>query len=151
MIILFFVISVVLLIVGLVNWIYYVNEGIGSVMASIGFVLSLIFLFVGIGSVVKVYHANKTIPAQIQMYEEENKEIEKQIETYIKVYDDKYVNFDFEKDDINTLIAMIPSLGSSNLISKQIETYNENRNMIKALKATQIEYNQSKWWLYFGK
>ena len=150
MIILFFVIGIILLIVGLVNWIYYVNEGIGSAMASIGFILALIFLVASIRSVIKIYHADKTIPAQIEMYEEENKEIEKQIETYIKIYDDKYVNFDFEKDDINTLIAAIPSLGSSNLISKQIETYNENRNMIKALKATQIEYNQSKWWLYFG-
>ena len=151
MIILLFVIGVALLIVGLVNWIHYVNEGIGSAMASIGLALSLLFLIVGIRSAVKIYHADKTIPAKIQMYEEENEEIEKRIETYIKVYDDKYANFDFEKDDINSLIAVIPSLGSSNLISKQIETYNDNRNMIKALKATQIEYNQSKWWLYFGK
>lgn len=150
MIILFFIIGIVLLIVGVVKWARDYSEGAGSAMAYIGFLLSIFFLVLGINATVKVYHADKTIPAQIEMYEEENKEIEKQIETYIKIYDDKYVNFDFEKDDINTLIAAIPSLGSSNLISKQIETYNENRNMIKALKATQIEYNQSKWWLYFG-
>ena len=151
MIILLFVIGVALLIVGIFKWTRDVYEGAGSAMAYIGFLLSIFFLILGINSTVKIYHANKTIPTQIQMYEEENEEIEKRIETYIKIYDDKYVNFDFEKDDINSLIAAIPSLGSSNLISKQIETYNDNRDMIKALKATQIEYNQSKWWLYFGK
>lgn len=150
MIILLFIIGVVLLIVGVFKWSRDYYEGVGGAMAYIGFLLSIFFLILGINSAVKIYHANKTIPAQIQMYEEENREIEKQIEAYIRTYDDRYENFDFEKDDINSLIAAIPSLGFSNLISKQIETYNDNRDMIKALKATQIEDNQSKWWLYFG-
>lgn len=96
------------------------------------------------------------IDEQIEMYEDENAQIEQDVSSIIN----EYCRYEKEtmssvSDKTNTessiiLIAAYPELYSSELVKKQIEIYQGNREQIKELKAEKIELKVYRWWLYFG-
>ena len=94
----------------------------------------------------------KTIEYKIEMYEQENTEIESDIEKIVEQYY-KHENATFDMSEINsatTLVQMYPELKSDKLAMKQIDIYKENNDAIKSLKINQINCQKAKWWLYFG-
>lgn len=94
----------------------------------------------------------KTIEYKIEMYEQENTEIESDIEKIVEQYY-KHENATFDMSEINsatTLVQMYPELKSDKLAMKQIDIYKENNDAIKSLKISQINCQKAKWWLYFG-
>lgn len=153
MLILIDIIGLVLIIVGAV--LLHKSRGdMGCVTATLGglcLVVSLAFTLACLGSIIS---AEKSCPQQIQMYEDENKKIEAQISEAVQVYlaheSEVYSNIKLPDDSLVSVVAAIPELNSSQLISKQIEILESNNEKIKELKDKVAQLSESKWWLYFG-
>ena len=94
----------------------------------------------------------KAVEYKIEMYEEENTEIENDIEKIVaQYYEHEKVVFDMsEINSATTLIQMYPELKSDELVIKQMDIYKANNDAIKSLKIDQINCQKAKWWLYFG-
>jgi hypothetical protein len=53
-------------------------------------------------------------------------------------------------EEATTLVTLYPTLTSSTLVSKQMETYTQNMHEIKTLKSQELTQEIVRWWLYFG-
>lgn len=89
----------------------------------------------------------------IQIYTEENEEVEKKLENAVQNY------MQYEKDimisvspdtDTISLISLYPDLKSDKLIESEIETYISNNNKIKELRADKTLKSTYKFLLFFG-
>lgn len=92
------------------------------------------------------------IDDKIKMYQEENSKIEKDITDMVNDYKQHEVNV-FNSAEVSSpmvLVQMYPELKSDTLVKQQMDIYISNNNLIKELKCQQIDYNISKWWLYFN-
>ena len=128
------------------------DSGFGLVIPGVlCFFISFAVTLACLGSIIS---AEKSCPQQIQMYEEENKKIETQISEAVQVYlaheSEVYSNIKLPNDSLVSIVAAIPELNSSQLISKQIEILESNNEKIKELKDKVAQLSASKWWLYFG-
>lgn len=93
------------------------------------------------------------IDERIAMYEEQNIEIEGQIETVVKEYQEYESGIMTEvggKDSYITLVSLYPELKADALVSKQIEVYLNNNKTIVDLKNQKLNEKVYRWWLYFG-
>lgn len=110
-----------------------------------------ICLFVTLGYTASVVKS-KYISEKITMYEQQNNQIEEQIATVVKQYQeyesDTYAITSSESSI--TLVSLYPDLKSDELVKKQIKVYQDNNKKITELKEKQINAKVSKWWLYFG-
>lgn len=94
----------------------------------------------------------RTINPKIEMYSEENQNIENEINTLVE----KYMNYESDTygelkgESGITLVSLYPELKADTLLEKQIELYMENNQKIKSLKEKLINLTNLKWWLYFG-
>lgn len=108
-------------------------------------------LFATLGFTASVVKS-KYIVEKITMYEQQNKQIEEQIDTVVKQYQeyesDTYIKTSSESSI--TLVSLYPDLKSDELVKKQIKVYQDNNKKITELKEKQINAKASKWWLYFG-
>lgn len=153
MLILIDIISLILIIVGAV--LLHKSRGDSgfapAILGGLCFFVSFAFTPACLGSIIS---AEKSCPQQIQMYEEENKKIEAQISEAVRVYlaheSEVYSNIKLPDDSLVSIVAAIPELNSSQLISKQIEILENNNAKIKELKDKVAQLSESKWWLYFG-
>ena len=95
---------------------------------------------------------SKVIEHKIEMYEEENAEIENDIEKIVaQYYEHEKTTFDMsEINSATTLVQMYPELKSDDLVIKQMDIYKANNDAIKQLKISKIDCQKAKWWLYFG-
>lgn len=93
---------------------------------------------------------SKVIDRKINMYQEENANIEKEITNIVNSYKDYEKEIISNISDMEVLFIKIPELKSSELVKTQMNTYMENNKKIKELKEEKINYNVSKWWIYFG-
>ena len=89
----------------------------------------------------------------IQIYTEENEEVEKKLENAVQNY------MQYEKDimisvspdtDTISLISLYPDLKSDKLVESEIETYISNNNKIKELRADKTLKSTYKFLLFFG-
>ena len=143
---------IVLAVVGVLVWLE--NEAAGDSACSltagsfaVGIVLIVVFgLWIG------VMHRN-TIPARIEMFEEENARIEAAITETVERYmeHEKEVFSMASNESAINLVSLYPELKSDTLVQQQIETYLENNKTIKQLREEQIATPIFKWWLYFGR
>lgn len=120
-------------------------SGAGAVL--LGFV-TLILICVAVDSFYNGLPAEK----KIEMYEKENKKIEKDIDILVKQYMDyegKTLN-NFKKESSITLVNLYPDLKTNELVKKQIDIYTQNNNKIKELNEVKINMTIGKWLLYFG-
>lgn len=127
------------------------NEVIGGLTITcgvIGSVISFIALIILLISVSKL----KVIDTKIEMYQCENTKIENQITECVKQYQqyESDVFTEVAPESAMTLVALYPELKSDTLVSKQIDIYIENNQLIKQLKEQKINGSVWSWWLYFG-
>lgn len=151
MLIVLFIIGSVIFILGL-----WLNESdndainlIGLMLTTIAVIFDILLIIYFIFCLVGV-SKTKVIDEKIDMYQKENQLIEKQITEIVSDYKN------YEKETINntgkmaTILIKFPELKSNKLVSKQIDVYVRNNDKIKELKEEKIDYQVSKWWLYFG-
>lgn len=123
-----------------------------------GFVLEISALACGVIAVMALIGCLLSYPfgieKKLQMYEEENLNIEAKVKETVQAYmnyeKDIYTNL-VESANLETLLIKYPELNSNELVKAQIETYKENSNKIKELKEANIIKPTLAWWLYFGK
>ena len=96
---------------------------------------------------------------KIEMYEEENNNIQNSVSQTVEsyknyeqnTYSESLKSIDTNNTDIIVLTQLYPELKSNDMVNKQIDIYQENNNKIKGLKEEKINNEIAKWWLYFGK
>lgn len=144
MFILFFLIGVVLIILG----VYITEDGLGEFgIVIVGIALLGIFINIGI----LIY--GRTFDDKIEMYEEENLRIEQSVNVLVKDY------YKHESDTYSSLkpenavlfASAYPELQGNDLAMQQLEVYVDNNNKIKELKEDQIDLSRNRFWLYFGR
>ena len=122
-----------------------VLQGIGWVTTGIGVTSAIVLLIVSIIA--------STADEKIEMYQEENTKIERQISDVIEQYQ-KYetdIFTELSPESSMTMISLYPELKSDRLVESQIEVYVKNNEQIKYLKEQLISRSVINWWLYFGK
>lgn len=127
--------------------------GVGGIfmiiIGAIATIAVVIVTLVQVNSLVEI----STIDERIAMYEEQNAEIEGQIETVVKQYQEYESGIITEvgdKESYITLVSLYPDLKADELVSKQIEVYLNNNKTIVGLKNQLLNEKIYRWWLYFG-
>lgn len=122
--------------------------GVGSVLGAFLLVIVTVILIVGGVNLSK----ERTIDNKIQMYTEENANIETSITTTVEKYLEHELNiFDnLQGEDIQTLLVVYPEINSNELVKRQIEVFIDNNNKIKELKEQKLNIEIWKFWVYFG-
>lgn len=112
-----------------------------------------IFLLICLFSQIDGLVSGRYIDQKIDMYTEENTNIENQINELVKQYMDYESDTysDFKGDSAITLVTLYPELKSDELVKSQIDIYTNNNQKIRELKENKIDLKSAKWWLYFGK
>ena len=92
------------------------------------------------------------VDQKIKMYEIQNQQLERKIDVAVKSYmnHEKDTYKDFKAGDGMALITTYPELRSNELVKEQMNTYQSNTRKIAKLKEKEIDYNVTKWWVYFG-
>ena len=147
------IIILILLILMIVGIILDLRNGNGG-----GFVLIISAVSCGVIAVAALIVCLVNYPfgieKKLQMYEEENLNIEAKVKETVQAYmnyeKDIYTNL-VESANLETLLIKYPELNSNEWIKAQIETDKENSNKIKELKEKNIIKPTLAWWLYFGK
>lgn len=129
------------------------HDCIAVVSSIVGFfsAIAILMILIGMLKCLTDISTSLTIDRKIDMYQRENKSIEKEVAEVVNSYKD------FEKEvvtntgEMATILIKFPELKSNELVSKQIQIYVDNNNKIKELKEKKIDYSISKFWLYFGK
>lgn len=129
----------------------YRGEELGVVLLAIGSVVGAFVLAFVIYFTCDVVSITPT-QQKIAMYTEENTQIEERIANTVAAYKEyeQETFAEFKQDDVMVAVSLYPELKSDTLVQKEIETYINNNNTIKQLKAELIDKSISKWWLYFG-
>ena len=124
------------------DWLYII-----SIASSLVSALGLCFVSI---AVISFKASLLTVNDKINMYEEENKNIETQITEIVNNYQGYEKEIISNVADMETILIKIPELKSSELVKKQMEVYIANNDEIKELKEEKIDTRIYKWLLYFG-
>lgn len=95
----------------------------------------------------------RVIDDKIELYTNQNKQIEEKVEMVVK----EYMNYEGEtfkelkSDSYITLVNLYPELKSDEMIKQQINLYTSNNEKITSLKEKKLNKTLFKWWIYFGK
>lgn len=150
MLIVLFSLFLILLIMSIV--LYFKDDDekfIGGIVIS-GFIL--FGIIAAIAFCIDIVIHEKIYQQQIEILEEENTTINKEIKLIVK----EYMNWEsdvydqFKNESAITLIQLYPELKSNELVQTQIDIFLSNRKEIKCLKKNVLESKAAKWWLYFG-
>lgn len=118
----------------------------------IGAIASLLaLLFTGAFLIGCLVNLKKTtiIEDKIAIFQDENSNIEIEMQNIINTYlNHEEKIFSVNEDDF--LFNIPPDLKSDLLVTIQIETYLDNRAVIKDLKTQLLNRSIYKWWLFFG-
>ncbi|OAQ57066.1 hypothetical protein [Enterococcus thailandicus] len=146
--------SIVILLIGIILMslgIYVADRESTEGMFAVGTVVVMLGLLMIASNSVDVVKG-RTYDKKIEMYQEENKKIENQIDLIVRKYmtheDETLKKAKYESS--MTLVSLYPELKSDSLVKEQIKIYNKNNSKIKELKESQIDVTTAKWWLYFG-
>lgn len=156
MILIILAISIVILVLGIVFaaiwhddwdmewlWVSTLIVGIIASVASIGVTVWL----------VEEVSLAGLIDQKIEMYEDQNAQIEERVAVSVEKYMqyEEGIFTEVKPEDSITFVTLYPELKSDKLIEKQIGVYVSNNQMISELKEQRINVSKYKWWLYFGK
>lgn len=155
MIIVLFVIFLLMIVIGLImiklsDWESGALDFFGSGGVVIGSIAGVIAIFFIIDLCIDV-SKSKVIDKKMKMFQEENKLIEEQVTTVVNSYKDYEKEVISNTGQMATILIKFPELKSNELVKKQIDVYLKNNDKIKSLKEEKIDYQVSKWWLYFGE
>ena len=92
------------------------------------------------------------IQEKIQIYEEQNTQIEQSIDAAVKAYcEHEQITYVQMSDGAVALVAAAyPELASSELVKTQMEVWTSNSSELKALKAKLVDVHRAQYFLYFG-
>jgi hypothetical protein len=127
------------------DWVYYTLNGVGATISSIALIAALIL---------GIYCSReKAIDNQIQIYQEENTNIENTVAEIVSNYQEyEQETFkSFTPEKIMAAVNLYPELKSNDLVVKQLDIHANNNEKIKSLKSQKAELTTYKWWLYFGE
>lgn len=117
----------------------------------LGVVLSIVF---GIWTVLNIIivASGFSIEEKIQIYEEQNAQIEQSIDAAVKAYcEHEQITYTQMSDGAIALVAAAyPELASSELVKTQMEVWTSNSYELKKLKSDLVDFHRAQYFLYFG-
>lgn len=141
LLIIFIAITIILVIIDDYDYENYKMAALAGAFLSGTVVIVLVFCY--------PYNVDK----KIDMYTQENAEIEQKVKATVQAYTDyeqeTYKNL-IENADLQTLLIKYPELNSNELVKKEIEIYVSNNDKIKSLKEQKIDKKLLGWWLFFN-
>lgn len=91
------------------------------------------------------------IQEKIQIYEEQNAQIEQSIDAAVKAYcEHEQITYVQMSDGVALVAAAYPELASSELVKTQMEVWTSNSNELKDLKSDLVDFHRAQYFLYFG-
>ena len=92
------------------------------------------------------------IQEKIQIYEDQNTQIEQSIDAAVKAYcEHEQITYVQMSDGAVALVAAAyPELASSELVKTQMEVWTSNSNELKDLKSKLVDFHRAQYFLYFG-
>ena len=92
------------------------------------------------------------IKEKIQIYEEQNTQIEQSIDAAVKAYcEHEQITYVQMSDGAIALVAAAyPELASSELVKTQMEVWTSNSSELKDLKSDLVDFHRAQYFLYFG-
>lgn len=92
------------------------------------------------------------IQEKIQIYEEQNTQIEQSIDAAVKAYcEHEQITYVQMSDGAVALVAAAyPELASSELVKTQMEVWTSNSHELKELKSKLVDFHRAQYFLYFG-
>lgn len=92
------------------------------------------------------------IQEKIEIYEEQNAQIEHSIDAAVKAYcEHKQITYTQMSDGAVALVAAAyPELASSELVKTQMEVWTFNTHELKELKSDLVDFHRAQYFLYFG-
>lgn len=92
------------------------------------------------------------IEEKIQIYEDQNAQIEKSIDAAVKAYcEHEQITYVQMSDGAVALVAAAyPELASSELVKTQMEVWTSNSKELKDLKSDLVDFHRAQYFLYFG-
>lgn len=142
------VIIAITILLGIVLYYLYEEEGAGIPIFL--FVIEMVALLILVGLLINT----RAVDQKIELYVQQNKEIENKVENAVKQYmEHENKTFTELKTDGSyiTLVSLYPELKSDELIKEEIKLYEKNNKKIISLKEENINKTIYKWWIYFGK
>ena len=141
------VIIILTIIIGI--FMFYLVEEASFIISIPILAAEIIALICCINSLVGI----RVIDEKIELYTNQNKQIEEKVEMVVK----EYMNYEGEtfkelkSDSYITLVNLYPELKSDEMIKQQINLYASNNEEITSLKEQKLNKTIYKWWIYFGK
>ena len=92
------------------------------------------------------------IQEKIQIYEDQNTQIEQSIDAAVKAYcEHEQITYVQMSDGAVALVAAAyPELASSELVKTQMEVWTSNSQELKDLKSKLVDFHRAQYFLYFG-
>lgn len=92
------------------------------------------------------------IQEKIQIYEDQNTQIEQSIDAAVKAYcEHEQITYVQMSDGAVALVAAAyPELASSELVKTQMEVWTSNSSELKDLKSKLVDFHRAQYFLYFG-
>lgn len=92
------------------------------------------------------------IQEKIQIYEDQNAQIEQSIDAAVKAYcEHEQITYTQMSDGAVALVAAAyPELASSDLVKAQMDIWTFNSHELKDLKSDLVDFNKARYFLYFG-
>lgn len=92
------------------------------------------------------------IEEKIQIYEDQNTQIEQSIDAAVQAYcEHEQITYVQMSDGAVALVAAAyPELASSELVKTQMEVWTSNSNELKELKSDLVDFHRAQYFLYFG-
>lgn len=92
------------------------------------------------------------IQEKIEIYEEQNAQIEQSIDAAVKAYcEHEQITYVQMSDGAVALVAAAyPELASSELVKTQMEVWTSNSHELKNMKSKLVDFNKARYFLYFG-
>lgn len=92
------------------------------------------------------------IQEKIQIYEDQNTQIEQSIDAAVKAYckHEQITYVQMSDGAVALVAAAYPELASSELVKTQMEIWTSNSNELKDLKSDLVDFHRAQYFLYFG-
>lgn len=126
---------------------WYVLAAIVAATCGLFVVGTIIGIFVGL-------HNEQTIDDEITLLEQNIADSEAEVSSVVHYYivSEHSTLADIAPGEDATAVALaIPELGSSELVSKQIDNIQNNRNTLLEKKQSRLQHRMWRFWLYFGR
>lgn len=148
MLIVLLIISIVCVIIGIIY-----DDGFDGLLMSVGIMCAVPIVAIILWLSTSLVNLT-VIDEKIELYSNQNKDIENKVEVVVKQYmeheNKTFTELKMDESYI-TLVTLYPDLKSDKLIENEIKLYEENNKKITKLKEQKINGKIYKWWIYFGK